>query len=253
MTQMANIAINANDIVAGKEETIVLHDIDDIRIIVFNRPSARNALSREMRKGFSSVINQTENTENIKAVILTGAGGAFCAGVDIKEIRSDPGHPMVRPNPAEVIRDMKKPVIAAVNGPCVTGALEIALSCSFIIASEQASFADTHAKVGLFPAWGLSALLPRSVGVRRARQMSMTGMFISAATAYDWGLVNELAPAETLLQRCMAVARDIACADGPSLRLQLDVLNAYENAAQFPALAAEATALELFRRSNVEE
>jgi len=101
---------------------------------------------------------------------------------------------------------MTTPVIAAVNGACVSGGLEVALACSFIVASDRARFADTHARVGLLPSWGLSAMLPQAVGVRRARQMTMTGDFISPERALEWGLVNEVVRHEQLLGRAFQLA-----------------------------------------------
>jgi enoyl-CoA hydratase len=101
---------------------------------------------------------------------------------------------------------VRKPVICAVNGACVSGALEIALSCSFIVASERARFADTHAQLGVIPTWGLTALLPRAIGVRKAREMSLTGTFIDAAEALRIGLVNHVVPHETLLPFSLELA-----------------------------------------------
>ena len=109
--------------------------------------------------------------------------------------------------------DLATPIIGAVNGPAVTGGLELALMCDFLIASERASFADTHARVGILPGWGLTVELPRSIGVRRARQMSFTGNYVGAGQALEWGLVNEVVPHDELVGRAQALARDIVGVD----------------------------------------
>ncbi len=121
---------------------------------------------------------------------LTGSDPTFTAGVDLKErLAGGVPLPRVRPNPGEVLRSFSKPVICAVNRPCVTGGLEIALSCTFVVASERAAFKDTHARLGLMPGWGLSALLPRAIGMRLAADMTVTGRVVDAAGP-QVGLVN---------------------------------------------------------------
>ena len=118
-----------------------------------------------------------------------------------------------------------KPLIGAINGVAVTGGLELALACDFLIASERAKFADTHARVGVMPGWGLSVLLPQAIGVRRAREMSLTGNYLDAATAADWGLVNRVVPHESLMSTVHAVAQDICSNDQEGVR---QMINTYE-------------------------
>jgi len=108
---------------------------------------------------------------------------------------------------------MTKPVIGAINGPAVTGGLEIALRCDFLVASEQARFADTHARVGIMPGWGLTVLLPQAIGLRRAKEMSLTGNYVGAAEALALGLVNHVVPHDELVPTAQALARDIASND----------------------------------------
>ena len=140
------------EIVGAREEPLVVSDYGRTRVIVINRPQARNAWTRQMRREFPDYIRAADEEESVAVLIVTGMGSAFSAGVDLKERAGDPQPPVV-PNPAEVLYGSRKPVIAAVNGACVTGALEIALSCSFIIASDQARFADTHARLGRYGVW----------------------------------------------------------------------------------------------------
>ena len=114
-----------------------------------------------------------------------------------------------------------KLLIGAVNGVAVTGGLELALACDFLIASERARFADTHARVGVMPGWGLTVLLPQRVGVARAREMSVTGNFVDAALAYDWGLVNHVVPHDELLAYCRQLGADCRTIDQLAVRRML--------------------------------
>jgi enoyl-CoA hydratase len=211
-------------------------------VLIINRPAARNALTRQMRRDFPAFVAAADADDSVAAVILTGADPAFSAGVDLKE-RAAGAQPPVIPHPGDVLRAARKPVIAAVNGSCVTGALEMALSCSFIIASSDARFADTHSRVGLVPRWGQTALLPSAVGFRRARQMMLTGEFIDAGTALAWGLVNEVVPHADLLERCLALGDQIARASVSSVSLQMQASRATAMAAMAAGLEAERQAL----------
>ena len=190
----------------------VLHiEVDDeVALVVMNRPDRRNALNSLLLGGLRATLRSLDQREDVRAIVLTGADPAFCAGLDLAELAgggsissgADDGHPFPP--------DMSTPVIGAINGPAVTGGLEIALACDLLIASERASFADTHARVGILPGWGLSVELPRAIGVRRARQMSFTGNFVHAQQALDWGLVNEVVAHDDLVGRARALGRDMA-------------------------------------------
>jgi enoyl-CoA hydratase len=226
------------DLVGGSAEPLLSIKQGSSCVLIINRPAARNALTRQMRRDFPALVASAERDESVAAIILTGVDPAFSAGVDLKE-RAASREPPVRPNPGEVLRATRKPVIAAVNGACVTGALEMALSCSFIIASSEARFADTHARVGIAPRWGQTALLPDAIGTRRARQMMLTGEFIDARTALEWGLVNEVLPHARLLERCAALAEEIARADAASVRRQMQASCATAAALLAPGLEAE--------------
>jgi len=230
------------DLVAARDEALVSARHGSTQFLIINRPAQRNALTRQMRRDFPGVVAAAEQDDSVATIILTGADPAFSAGVDLKERAASFESP-ITPNPGEVLRATRKPVIAAVNGACVTGALEMALSCSFIVASSEARFADTHARVGLIPRWGQTALLPDAIGARRARQMMLTGEFIDARTALEWGLVNEVVAHGELLTRCMALAGRIAGADAESLRRQLQASRATQDAALAVGLEAERQSL----------
>lgn len=207
---------------------VVLYEVDDrIATITLNRPEARNALSREVRKALPAAVRRAEEDAEVDVVILTGADPAFCAGLDLKEIGSggnvlgavageagdgdEPDQAAARsrgPFP-----EIDKPVIGAVNGVAITGGFELALNCDFLVASERARFADTHSRVGIQPGWGLTVLLAEAVGVRRAKELSATGNFLDAETALAWGLVNHVVPHDELLGFCRRLAADIASND----------------------------------------
>jgi enoyl-CoA hydratase len=230
-----------SEIVGDNTEPFVVADRGSARIIVLNRPGSRNALSRQMRRDFPALIAAADKDDSIRVVILTGMDPAFSSGVDLTERGIGPP---VTPNPGEVLRAARKPIIAAVNGACVTGALEMALSCSFIIASPQARFADTHAKVGMFPRWGQTALLPSVIGIRRAKQMMLTGAFVGAETAFEWGMANEISSGECLLDRCLEIAEQIAGANADSIEAQLSALREVQASSLSSGLEIERRALE---------
>ena len=114
--------------------------------------------------------------------------------------------------PTDIVRAMEsfdRPIIGAINGFAITGGFEVALTCDILIASPAAKFADTHARVGVMPGWGLSQKLSRTIGIYRAKELSLTGNYLSAEQAAEWGLVNRVVPAEELLTTCRALAKDI--------------------------------------------
>ena len=195
--------------VRGPVESLVDVDIaDHVAVITLNRPDARNALNAELAAVFPLAIQQCDARDDVLAIILTGADPAFCAGFDLRELSArEPGSETKPPPPYRAaIPPHAKPIIGAINGAAVTGGFEIALACDFLIASERARFADTHARVGLIPGWGLTVMLPEVIGIRRAKQLSLSGAFLDAATALEWGLVNEVVAHEQLLPRAREIA-----------------------------------------------
>lgn len=199
-------------------ELLTTHRDGPVMTVTMNRPKQLNALSLaledEMRRCFGALAAD----ESLRAIVLTGAGRAFSAGVDLKELSSDPAAKDRRiwhgPNSLSgIMRACPHPIITAVNGFAVTGGLELALLGDIIIASDQAQFADTHARVGITPGWGLSQVLPRMIGVNRAKQMSLSGEYVRADKAAAWGLVNEVVPAGHLMTRALELAQDIAETD----------------------------------------
>jgi enoyl-CoA hydratase len=184
---------------------------DGIRTVTIDRPEVRNALTREMRDGLCALLDEADHDDSVHAVVLTAVDPDFCAGVDFKEVAASRGRgASSTTNPGAALRAMSTPVICAVNGACVSGALEIALSATFVVASERARFADTHARLGVVATWGLTALLPRAIGVRKAAEMSITGNFVDAGEALRIGLVNHVVPHVDLLPFTTGLAREIA-------------------------------------------
>ena len=204
---------------------VILTDIaDGIATVTLNRPERRNALNGELTTALRTTMADVDANDDVAVIVLTGTDPAFCAGIDLKELgggeRNMVGGIGAR-GPASPWARTTKPVIGAINGPAVTGGLEIALRCDFLIASERAAFADTHARVGILPGWGLTVLLPQAVGLRRAKELSFTGNFLTAPEALDAGLVNHVVAHEVLLDTARKVAADIAGNDHQAVRRML--------------------------------
>ncbi|MCU1498974.1 MAG: enoyl-CoA hydratase [Acidimicrobiales bacterium] len=207
-------------------EDVVLSEVRDrIATVTINRPEARNALSRDVIKGLRAAVGAAQASNEVDVIILTGNDPAFCAGLDLKELGSGSGDlastapradtPVAERGP---LPPGPKPVIGAVNGAAITGGFELALACDFLVASDRARFADTHARVGIQPWWGLTVLLPQAIGYRRAREMSATGNFCDAQTALDWGLVNHVVPHDDLMRFTRGLAADIVSSDQRAVR-----------------------------------
>ncbi len=186
-------------------DILLIDTTDRVRTITLNRPESRNALSAALRSQFFAALRAAESDDDVDVVIVTGADPVFCAGLDLKELGDTTELPDISPK----WPPMTKPVIGAINGAAVTGGLELALYCDVLIASDRARFADTHARVGLLPTWGLSVRLPQKVGVGMARRMSLTGDYLSAADALRAGLVTEVVPHAELLPAARAIAASI--------------------------------------------
>jgi enoyl-CoA hydratase len=208
-------------------ESLVTLDIDNhVALVTLNRPDARNALSTPMVAELRRVLDDVDNDSDVFSVVLTGADPAFCAGVDLNEL-SAPNYGQGNDMSSFAVRQgqpwpsINKPIVGAINGFAVTGGLEVALHCDILIASQRARFADLHVKFGILPTWGMSVLLPATVGSAMARRMSLSGEFIDAQTALRVGLVTQITEHEQLLSTALAVARDIAEGSQPAIRATL--------------------------------
>lgn len=183
-------------------------------VLTLNRPAAMNALSRALREQLTLAFQDLSRDASARVVVLTGAGKAFCAGLDLKELGAAPGSAELGQGGGviDAMHGFGGPIIGAINGAAVTGGLELALACDCLIASSSARFADTHARVGVMPAWGLSQKLSRTIGLARAKELCLTGNFIGADRAESWGLVNRVVAPQDLLPEALALARDMLTA-----------------------------------------
>lgn len=210
-------------------------------VITLNRPERRNSINQALLTSLYNYMEKVSSDDSIRVVIITGNGKSFCSGIDLDAILVenlfDPrGDGTDLP---DIFRACEKPIIGAINGHAITGGFEIALNCDFLIASEKASFADTHAKVGIHPGWGMTQLLQRAVGRLRARQMSFTCQFIDAQTAYDWGLVNEVTAPDRLLDRAREIAAQICAVNQDMLSVVKKLIDHRDAATLDDAFAHE--------------
>lgn len=190
-----------------------------VALVTLNRPEALNALNRALRAALVRVFDELARDDSVRAVVLTGAGRAFTAGVDLKEagetgfaLGADGGDIDI----ARALGAYPWPIIGAINGFAITGGFELALMCDVLLAGEGAKFADTHARVGIMPGWGLSQKLSRLIGTSRAKELSFTGNFLDAETAASWGLVNRVYKTDELVPAALKLATDM-CSCDPAL------------------------------------
>lgn len=226
------------------ESLVLIADHGTVRVLTLNRPGARNALSRDLIRAAYEALTEADADKAVHAVVLTGADPAFCAGVDLKEAQRDGLKYFEEFRSQSCIAatgKMRTPIVAAINGATFTGGLEMALGCDFLIASERAVFADTHARVGILPGGGMTARLPQLVGLAMARRLSMTGEVVDAARAERIGLVTEVVAHEQLLDRAVELAMQIAEVPGPTMLGLKEIYTTGAAAMIDPALAAEQT------------
>lgn len=180
-------------------------------VLTLNRPQAMNALSRQLCREFTQAVAHLEADPAVRVLIVTGSGRAFCAGLDLAELAADGDiSGFIQDNdPVRALERFTGPIIGAINGAAVTGGFELALACDILLASTAARFADTHARVGVMPGWGLSQKLSRLVGLAHAKEISFTGNFVGAQDARAMGLVNRITAPERLLDEARNLAIDM--------------------------------------------
>ena len=228
-------------------EIVLMETADRVATVTLNRPEVRNALNAELIDAVRDRLRECDDSGAVDAIVLTGTDPVFCAGLDLGYLgdrvqREVDGAPVVFPD--HPVPPHTKPIIGAINGAAVTGGLELALGCDFLVASERARFADTHARVGVVPGWRLSVELPEAIGYRRAKEMSATGNFVDAPTALLWGLVNHVVPHEELLPFCRQLGADIASNDSATARA---ILTTYDDERELVDGPRAAMELERFR------
>ena len=211
-------------------DILLIEKSEGIATVTLNRPEAMNALSRALRRAIVDAFAEIGRDAEVGAVILTGAGRAFCAGLDLKELgtasSSESGSAIAGADIVNAVSGCGVPVIGAINGFAITGGFELALACDLLIASTAARFADTHARVGVMPGWGLSQKLSRLIGIFRAKELSLTGNYLSAEKAEAWGLVNRVVAPDELLPTCRAIALDMLSCDRETMLSYRRVIDA---------------------------
>ena len=191
---------------------ILVEKHGETALVTLNRPAAMNALSRELRAAIAETFDKLEADSGTRVVVLTGAGKAFCAGLDLKELGQGADTVQGTVTTTDPVTSMGRfsgPIIGAINGVAITGGFEIALACDVLICSSEARFADTHGRVGILPGWGLSQKLSRAIGIYRAKELSLTGNFLTAQQANDWGMVNRVVPPAELIPVSLKLATDM--------------------------------------------
>ncbi|MCB9948419.1 MAG: enoyl-CoA hydratase [Rhodospirillaceae bacterium] len=197
------------------DSLVLRHDADGITTLTLNRPQARNALSRALMGDLQARLDEVRHDASVKVVVLAAAGPAFCAGHDLKELRSDPSREAYEATFRQCalmmtsIVKLPQPVIARVHGIATAAGCQLVASCDLAVAADDARFATPGVNIGLFCSTPMVAL-SRAVGRKSAMEMLLTGDFISAQRAYEIGLVNRLAPEGQLDDAVGALARQIA-------------------------------------------
>ncbi|HYA96961.1 MAG TPA: enoyl-CoA hydratase-related protein [Methylomirabilota bacterium] len=206
---------------------VLVSQAERVATLVLNRPERLNALNGELAAAINEALGRIAEDKGVRAVVMTGAGRAFCAGGDLAAIRAgrDSGdlarlEPILRGGMQMVLRmrTMPQPVVAAVNGPAAGAGMNIALAADIRIAAADATFGQNFAKVGLFPDYGGIHFLPQLVGPSRAAQLFYTGDMIDAQTALQIGVINRVVPPERLEAEARALAQKIAA--GPPIAVQ---------------------------------
>ena len=228
-----------------------------VATLVLNRPESMNALNLALIERLRNALESIADDDNIRVLVVTGSGPAFCAGADLHEVLATqdlpPGEPdfidRVVNDVMNVLRDFPKPVIAAINGTTMAGGLELAMCCDIIVAAEDAQIGDAHANFGVFPGAGGAAILPRLVPQNVAKYLLLTGKTLSAAQLHSFGLVNEIHPAAQLLDKAHELAAQIAQKSPIALRRMKEVANRSLDNSRDAALAHEQALMRQHMRS----
>lgn len=193
-------------------ETLLIEKKEAVAIIRLNRPEKLNTINMQLMADLSQAMDVTASDDSVRSIILTGTGRAFCAGADLDEIANSE---LLRKNPPRytifnIIEDCPKPVVAAINGHCIGGGLELALCCDFIITSQTARIGLSEVRLGIIPLAGGTVRLPRRIGISKAKEMLFSGDRIDGQKAYDIGLANQVAAPENLIQGAISFCRRFA-------------------------------------------
>ena len=212
-------------------------------VLCLDAPERRNALDLDTMTELVRALRAADADPSVRAIVLTGADPAFCAGLDLDAVSA--GHLVLEEvadedaDPWQTLQELGTPTIAAVNGAAVTGGLELVLCCDLAIGSDRARFADTHSRVGIHPSGGMTVLLPRFVGLRAALGMSLTGRFVDAEEAHTMGLLNTVVAHADLLDASLATAAAVAASDATVQAALIESYRAQSGMALTDALERE--------------
>ena len=212
-------------------EIVLYETVEKIAIITFNRPQLHNALNREVNARLIELLNVAEDDDDVKVVILTGAGEkCFAAGGDVKEMAVlDPlsarEYALQAKRAVDKLYSLKKPVIAAINGLCLGGGFEYAMACDFRVASENAKFGQPEINLGVMPGSCGTQRLPRLIGMGMAKELIFTGSMIDAKRAFELGIINHIFPEKTLRAQSIALASGIALKSPAAISLIKTAMN----------------------------
>ena len=201
----------------SRKELLLVDIVDGVATITLNRPEVMNAINLALREEVIAIAAELDADKDVRAVVLTGAGDkSFCVGADLKERQQKSTEEMyhfrryVNPRWVSAIANITKPTIAAINGYCLAGGVELVLQCDLAIASDKAVFGIPEVSLGFLPGAGACQRLPRAIGVSKAKELILTGRRFGAAEAERIGLVTRIVPQAQVLQECQALARSIA-------------------------------------------
>ena len=213
-------------------KTISFEHKERLGILYLSRPRVLNALNNEMRQELIHFMRQAAKDEDIRVLVITGKGRAFCAGADLHEFKKSYeiyrqegkmngfGHT----NLPKAFIDFPKPIIAAINGPAIGFGFTVTLTCDMRIASERAKFSCAFLRVGVTPEFGSSYFLPRLIGYGKAAELAFTARTIDAQEAAQIGLVDRIVKPESLMSECKKIARDISQMPGEAVRMTKQIL-----------------------------
>jgi len=212
-------------------DVVLYEKKENIAVLTFNRPQALNALNTEVNLKLIELLLQAERDDDVKVVVLTGSGGkAFVAGGDIKEMYGKDAmgaraYALQAKRVTDTLWNLGKPVIAAINGLCLGGGMEYAMSCDLRTAAETAKFGQPEINIGIMPGSAGTQRLPRLIGMTKAKELCFTGDMFDAQKALEMGLLNYIYPASSFLEESLALARKIAAKSGSSLKLIKSAMN----------------------------
>jgi enoyl-CoA hydratase len=209
-------------------ETILISVEDRVGLIRLNRPQQLNALNAQLMEELATALEEFDRDPGVGCIVITGNERAFAAGADIKEMAGASAVDMLtRDNISrwDRIKQIKKPIVAAVSGWCLGGGCEMAMTCDIILASESAQFGQPEINLGVMPGAGGTQRLTRAIGKSKAMDMVLTGRYLSAREAEQAGLVSRVAPIEVYLDEAMKLAREIASKAPVAVRLAKEAVN----------------------------